>query len=460
MKDAFRSQVLKSATFQLSAFLQLRRRKSSQVTRLRSAAAIFVLCVATAIASPAATKFKSLVSFDGANGRNPNLMSVVQGLDGNLYGTTEYGGANSPCNSAQVGCGVVFKMTPGGALTTLYSFCSNTNCTDGAYPTASLLLLINGNFLGTTLAGGANGFGSVFEITPAGKLTTLYSFCSVSGCIDGINPETALIQGTDGNFYGTTVHGGKYGCGGCHGAGTVFKITADGKLTTVYNFCAQTNCDDGAYPFGALIQGTDGNFYGTADQGGTTSAGTVFKLTPGGKLTVLYTFCSLTGCTDGINPYGSLVQGTDGNFYGTTDGDDSNNGTVFKLTPAGKLTTLANFSGANDNAVPFAGLVQATDGNFYGAAFTNFRDGNCCGGVFKLTPSVKYTVIHQFVGADGNGPYAVFQNTNGPFYGATSAGGTDNLGTVFDVSVGLKPFVELLPTYGKVGKTIDILGQG
>jgi uncharacterized repeat protein (TIGR03803 family) len=134
-------------------------------------------------------------------------------------------------SSAQVGCGVVFKTTPGGALTTLYSFCSKTNCTDGAYPTASLLLLINGNFLGTTLAGGANGFGSVFEITPAGKLTTLYSFCSVSGCIDGISPETALIQGTDGNFYGTTVHGVKYGCGGCHGSGTVFKITAGGKLT-------------------------------------------------------------------------------------------------------------------------------------------------------------------------------------------------------------------------------------
>jgi uncharacterized repeat protein (TIGR03803 family) len=178
-----------------------------------------------------------------------------------------------------------------------------------------------------------------------------------------------------------------------------------------------------------LIQGTDGNFYGTADQGGTTGAGTVFKLTPGGKLTVLYTFCSLTGCTDGINPYGSLVQGTDGNFYGTTDGDDSNNGTVFKLTPAGKLTTLANFSGANDNAVPFAGLVQATDGSFYGAAFTNYRDGNCCGGVFKITPSGKYTVIHQFVDTDGNGPYGLFPYTGGPFYGVTSAGGTDNLGS-------------------------------
>jgi uncharacterized repeat protein (TIGR03803 family) len=188
------------------------------------------------------------------------------------------------------------------------------------------------------------------KIMPAGKLTTLYSFCSVSGCIDSMSPEPALIQGTDGNFYGTTVHGGKYGCGGCHGAGTVFKMTAGGKLTTAYNFCAQTNCDDGAYPFGALIQGTDGNFYGTADQGGTTGAGTVFKLTPGAKLTVLYTFCCLTGCTDGINPYGSLVHGTDGIFYG-------------------------------DNAVPFAGLVQATGGNFYGAAFTNYRDGNCCGGV-------------------------------------------------------------------------------
>jgi uncharacterized repeat protein (TIGR03803 family) len=128
------------------------------------------------------------------------------------------------------------KRPPGGTLTTLYSFCSKTNCTDGAYPTASLLLLINGNFLGTTLAGGANGFGSVFEITPAGKLTTLYSFCSVSGCIDGISPETALIQGTDGNFYGTTVHGGRYGCGGCHGAGTVFKMTAGGRLTTAITF--------------------------------------------------------------------------------------------------------------------------------------------------------------------------------------------------------------------------------
>ncbi len=457
MKDCHAQRTKRLGALNPPAFLQP---PSANHSWLRAGCILFLLCAATAIASPAAIKFKSLVSFNINNGLNPDLMSVVQGLDGNLYGTTVYGGANLPCNAKQVGCGTVFKITPGGALGTLYSFCSKTNCVDGAYPTASLLLLVNGNFLGTTLGGGANGFGSVFEITPAGKLTTLYSFCSVSGCVDGLSPETALIQGTDGNFYGTTVHGGKFGCGGCHGAGTVFKLTPGHKLTTIYNFCALTNCDDGAYPLGALIQGTDGDFYGTTNQGGTTGAGTVFKLTPKGKLTLLYTFCSQTGCTDGINPYGTLVQGTDGNFYGTTDGDDSNNGTVFKLTPAGKLTTLANFLGSNQNAVPLAGLVQATDGNFYGAAFTNFHDGNCCGGIFKITPGAKYSVVHQFVGTDGNGPYALFQDTGGAFYGATSAGGTNNFGTVFDLSVGLKPFVELLLAYGKVGNTIDILGQG
>ena len=450
MKDRHVQQANEVAAFDLASFLRPPHRICTRW--LNVACAVFLFCAVTAIASPAATKFKSLVTFDGANGEHPTLMSPVQGLDGNVYGTTQYGGAYLH--------GTVFKMTPSGTLTTLWSFCKVSGCPDGAQPVTGLMLGTNGDFYGATNAGGAIGYGSIFKITPAGKLTTLYSFCSQSGCIDGISPNAPLVQGTDGNFYGTTVHGGKFGCGGCHGAGTAFKITPGGKLTTIYNFCAQTNCDDGAYPDAGLMQGTDGNFYGTTNQGGANNAGTVFKLTPKGNLTVLYTFCSLTGCADGINPYGTLVQGTDGNFYGTTDGDDSNNGTIFKLTPAGKLTTLANFSGSNDDAVPLAGLVQATDGNFYGAAFTNYPDGNCCGGVFKITPGGKYTVVHQFVGADGNGPYGVFQDTTGAFYGATYNGGSANLGTVFDVSVGLKPFVELLPAYGKVGNTIDILGQG
>jgi uncharacterized repeat protein (TIGR03803 family) len=437
-------------TFARSIFLKQGKR-GDRHHRWLGAACILLLLATSAIAASAATKFKSLMNFDGTDGLRPTYMSVVQGLDGNMYGTTAYGGVNNE--------GTVFKITPSGTLTTLYSFCSKASCADGANPQAGLTLVLNGDFYGTTGAGGL-GYGTVFKITPTGTLTTLYNFCSQSGCIDGITPIGQLVQGTDGNFYGTTVHGGKYGCGGCHGAGVVFKITPGGKLTTVYNFCAETNCNDGAYPSAGVIQGSDGNFYGTALSGGSASAGTAFKLTPKGTLTVLYTFCSVSGCTDGINPYGALVQGTDGNFYGTTDGDDSNNGTVFKLTPTGKLTTMANFNGSSDNAVPLAGLVQATDGNFYGTAFTNYRDGNCCGGVFKLTPAAKYTVVHQFVGTDGNGPYGLFQSTGGSFYGATYAGGTDNDGTVFDVSVGLKPFVELLPNYGKVGNTIDILGQG
>jgi uncharacterized repeat protein (TIGR03803 family) len=441
----------KPEVFELSSSFQLQERNGGTAL-LRAVCILFLLCAAAAITSPAATKFKSLVSFNGTNGRNPNLTAVVQGLDGNLYGTTEIGGTNN--------AGTVFKITPGGTLATIYNFCAQSNCPDGAKPEAGLILATDGNFYGTTVAGGTIGAGTVFKITPAGKLITLYNFCSQSGCVDGLNPDAPVFQGTDGNFYGTTKLGGKHGCGGCHGAGTAFKITPAGKLTTIYNFCAQSNCDDGANPTTGLVQGTDGNFYGTTLDGGTKGAGTVFKMTPKGVLTTLYNFCSLSGCTDGINPFGALVQGTDGNFYGTTDGDDSNNGTVFKITPAGKLTTLADFKVSGDNAVPLAGLVQGTDGNFYGSAFTNFPNGNCCGGVFKLTPAGKYTVIHQFVGTDGDGPYGLFQYTGGALYGVTAAGGTANIGTVFDVSVGLKPFVELLPNNGKVGKTIDILGQG
>jgi uncharacterized repeat protein (TIGR03803 family) len=441
---------IKFGTSKLSATLPPSQRKAGSAWS-KTSSLLFLFCIAMAIASPAATKFKSLVNFDGTDGQYPTYSSVVQGLDGNLYGTTQYGGANSE--------GSVFKITPAGKLMTLYNFCSKTSCADGANPRAGLTLVLNGNFYGTTYAGGTGNAGTVFKITPTGTLTTLYSFCSVSGCTDGLNPEAPLFQGTDGNFYGTTKLGGTGGCGGCHGGGVAFKITAASKYTKLHDFCTGT-CSDGSNPVAGLVQGTDGNFYGTAVDGASTNAGTVFKMTASGKLTTLYTFCSLTGCTDGINPYGTLVQGTDGNFYGTTDGDDSNNGTIFKITPAGKLTTLANFSGSNDNAVPLAGLIQATDGNFYGTAFTNYPDGNCCGGVFKLTPASKYTVVHQFLGTDGNGPYGLFQYTGGAFYALTYNGGATNQGTVFDLSVGLKPFVELLPNYGKVGNTIDILGQG
>jgi uncharacterized repeat protein (TIGR03803 family) len=473
MRNIHVQQAMKRGSLELFTFLLPGDRKSSyapKVSWLRPACAIFLLCAATAIASPAATKFKSLVGFDNANGRNPDYASVIQGLDGNLYGTTEYGGANLPCNQAQVGCGTVFQITPGGKLTTLHSFCppnQKVPCMDGAYPIGGVILANDGNLYGTTSGGGTHGAGIVFKITSAGKLTTVYNFCSQSGCVDGWDPNAPLIQGTDGNFYGVTVLGGTGGCGGCHGGGIAFRLTPAGKLTVLHDFCTGS-CTDGANPSNPLVQGSDGNFYSVITGRSGYFDGDLFKMTLSGKLTVLYKFCSLSNCTDGAFPVGSLTQGADGAFYGTTSGggavSDSGSGTFYKITPAGKLTTLHSFdytTKGNYGSLPLAGVVLGTDGNFYG---TTYQGGmGCvfgCGTIFEMTPAGKLTTLHLFDGTDGAGPYGLFQDTSGSFYGATGSGGSNNIGTVFNVSVGLSPFVELLPNFGKVGKTIDILGQG
>jgi uncharacterized repeat protein (TIGR03803 family) len=430
--------------------------------------AVFVIAVAvisvvqvraqTEGAPPPAQTFKLMHSFDNTDGQNPTYAALVQGLDGNLYGTTEFGGANTACNPAHVGCGTVFKISTAGTLTTLWSFCQNipAGCPDGSYPLAAMILGVDGNLYGTTSSGGAHGLGSVFKITPAGALTTIYSFCAKGGCADGYDPSAPLFLGADGDFYGTTVHGGTGGCGGCHGGGVFFKLTPAGVLTTLYSFCKGT-CTDGSYPSVGVIQGNDGNFYGTTAAGGTTNAGTVFKISSTGVETTLYTFCSLTGCTDGINSYSELVQGTDGNFYGTTNGDDSNGGNVFKITPQGKLTTLHSFT-TSLGAVPLAGLVLANDGSFYGTTFTNFHDGNCCGNIFKITAAGKYTPLLLLNGTNGNGPYELTQDTNGVFYGETHNGGAKNDGTVFSISEGLGKFVGTVPIVGKEGVNVFILG--
>jgi len=211
-------------------------------------------------------------------------------------------------------------------FTVLYSFGGGP---DGNGPN-ELIQATNGDFYGTTFASGANGYGTVFKITPSGKLTTLYSFCSQTNCTDGANPLTGLIQSTNGDFYGVTQAGGS-----C--CGTVFKITPSGTFTTIYNFCSQTNCTDGEDPYGGLIQPTEGDLYGTITGGGTGTEGTVFKITPGGTLTTLYSFCANGAppdCTDGANPWGALIQASNGDFYGTTDGGGANGdyGTVWIST--------------------------------------------------------------------------------------------------------------------------------
>ena len=353
---------------------------------------IFALCAATAMALPAQETFTTLHSFDSTDGANPGVV-LIQATNGALYGTASSFGAN--------GAGTVFKMTPGGTLTTVYNFCSESGCMDGVLPEAGLLQATSGDFYGTTNGGGL-GYGTVFKITPGGTLTTLYSFCSQSGCADGAFPVAGLLQTADGNLYGITLSGGRPADGG-----TVFEITPTGRLTTMHKFCSQNDCTDGSNPLAALVEATDGDLYGTTSGGGTSDLGTVFKITRSGTLTTLHSFDR----TDGSAPGAVLAQGTDGNFYGTTNsGGARGYGTIFEMAPSGTLATLHSFCehlGCTDGRNPEAGLMQATNGTFYGTA---------------------------------------------------SFGGANQDGTVFNFSVGLGAFVKTQPARGEVGAAIGILG--
>jgi len=413
-----------------------------------------LLCAAAGIPLQAQT-FTSLVNFNGTNGGDPDG-SLVQGLDGNLYGTTNGGGS-------QDDAGEIYKIMPSGTLTALYSFaCPQNMCASGSDPSAGLVLATNGSFYGTAVGGGAKNQGTVFKITSHGSFTTLHSFAFKQGR----NPYAGLIQATDGYLYGTTERNGS------HGGGTVFKITTAGKLTTLYNFCSQTNCADGRNPFAGLVQGADGNFYGTTLNGGTSASNcgafgcwTLFRITPSGTLTTLYDFCSKTNCTDGGNPYSGVMQALDGNFYGTTWQGGAcppgcGSGTVFRITSNGVLSTIHAFNVA-DGSKPYATLIQGTDGSLYGT--TSEGGGNVQGTVFKITLGGVLTTLYSFCPQhpciDGSIPYAgLVQATNGSFYGSTSTGGTIGVGTIFKLSVGLGPFVESLPGSGKVGAVVKILG--
>jgi uncharacterized repeat protein (TIGR03803 family) len=450
----------------------------SKVNWTMKACAVFLLWAAAAVSLSAQT-FTTLYSFGAPPDGATPYAGLVQGTDGDFYGTTAGGGANTSycADDGYNGCGTVFKITPGGVLTTLYSFCSPGGyCADGFEPIGGLVQSANGDFYGTTRAGGSqNGGGTVFKITPSGTLTTLHSFCSTGDCTDGLQPYAGLVQGADGDFYGTTAYGG------ANAYGTVFRITPSGTLTTLYSFCSLSDCSDGELPYAGLVQGTNGDFYGATAQGGKKmlycvgiGCGTVFKITPGGTLTTLHSFCSQESdyeCLDGYDPIGGLVRGTNGDLYGTTfyGGDDLDCdvgcGTVFEITPGGKLTTLANL-GANGNsgALPQAAMVQATDGNFYGTTYGGE------GTIFKITPGGVLTTLYAFCFncSSGQEPYAgLVQGTNGEFYGTASAGGVDSgacgpwgyCGTVFSLNVGLGQFVETLPTSGNVGARVKILGS-
>ena len=362
----------------------------------------------TGVSIACVPNFTLLYSFAGgsSDGADP-YHSLVQASDGAFYGTTLKGGAG--------GDGTIFQITPSGTETVLYSFSKSG-------PYAGLIQGSDGNFYGTTQNEGSASSGTIFELTAGGSETALYSFPAGSS-----NPYCGVIQGSDGNFYGTTSYNGS------SDHGTVFEFTPGGTETVLHVF-PKVSGGDGAYPFAGVIQGSDGNFYGTTYDGGASGNGTVFRVTPSGTETVLYSFA---GGTDGANPYAGVIQGRDGNFYGTTyGGGTSGLGTVFRLTPSGTETVLYAFAGGSDGANPEAGVTQGSDGNLYGATYLGGVDG--LGTIFRLTPSGIETILHAFAGgsSDGANDWAnLVQGSDGNLYGTTYAGGAGGYGTFFKITL-------------------------
>lgn len=393
------------------------------------------LLIFSCLTSSAQT-FKTLVNFDQTDGAGPYYGTLAQGIDGALYGTTVGGGTHHD--------GVAFGVTTIGSFTFVHNFCSQDNCEDGVEPQGGMILGTDGNLYGTTCFGGNDENGTIYKVTRDGTLASLYRF----DITDGLCPLDTLVEATDGNFYGTTNTGGAFG------HGTVFRITPLGILATLHSF----NFSDGLDPVGGLVQTDDGSLLGTAEGGGTghcnSGCGTVFRITPSGTFGVIHSF----NVDDGQQPDGMLMQASDGNIYGTTYIGALGYGTVFKISRNGRLTTIHRFN-ASDGAYPTGKLIQATDGNLYGTAEEGGASG--VGTVFRITPNGTMTTLHSFDGTDGLAPFAgVVQHTNGNFYGTTEYAGGGGGGTVFELDMGLKPFVTFARASGRVGQSGAILGQG
>ena len=314
---------------------------------------------------------------------------------------------------------------PGAGFELLAGFTQNGGAYPGSLPQSNLIQGSDGNFYGTTTAGGAGSYGTVFQISPTGTYTVLHSFSNAAS--DGNQPHSGLVEGTDGNFYGTTFQGGAYGLG------TVYKITSSGAFTLLYSFGGVAN--DGQNPFAGLVQGTDGNFYGNTYNGGDNSVGTVFKMTPAGAVTILYSFANDN--VDGNGPRGALVQATDGNFYGTTyNGSPNDLGIVYRISSTGAYSVIHVFAGApSDGNSPESTLVEGADGLLYGTSY--WGGSNDTGAAFSLSlDGATFNLLHSFTGGtDGQFLIAgLTPGSDGNFYGVTTQGGTNGYGVVFQLS--------------------------
>lgn len=381
--------------------------------------------VATIPANPAfaAYTFSSLYPFQGGSDGQAPDSAVVFDSAGNVYGTTEDGGHSGTGCLFGFGCGTVYKLTPDGTEAPLYSFNGGD---DGEIPVGGLIIDGAGNLYGTTISGGVHGAGTAFQIAPDGSETVLHVFGDQG---DGQIPYAGLAADAHGRMYGTTIGGGAFGYG------TIFKVTTGGKETVSYSF---TGGSDGAEPYNSLILGKNGTFYGTSVSGGDWNEGTVFAFEPPGGESVLYSFHG--ALKHGSQPYAKLVRDRDGNLYGTTyAGGEHNLGAVFKVTPDGAETVLYSFKGgAADGAYPTRSLVLDGKNNLLGTTTWGGKSGcssRGCGTVFKVTQAGKETIIHLFKGDDGSEPAAgLTLDSGGNLYGTTDSGGLHGLGTVFKLS--------------------------
>jgi uncharacterized repeat protein (TIGR03803 family) len=376
---------------------------------------------------------------------------LVQAVDGNLYGVTgQYGYSH----------GNIYALgLQGSGLATIYSFCTLPNCADGSNPTTGLVQSPSGILYGTTQdggwvttgSGGQYGQGTIYGISAGGQFTLCHTFRGS----DGAAPEGGLALDYAGYVYGTTRYGG-VNCTDAQGCGTAFRMDPSGRFLWEHSFSGP----DGSEPLGTLLLAANGSLYGTTNQGGAYNAGTIFRVTVSGEFSTLYNFCAQPGCADGSNPEGGLIQSVDGNLYGTTyTGGVSNLGTVFKITPDGELTTVYSFSGG-DGQYPQGSLTQGSDRNLYGTTYSG-GTGAGWGTMYQLTLSGQLTTIYSFQRlGDGGQPWGgLTQGVDGNFYGSAIAGGTGD-GVLYEVTAGLPAQVQALPAGDVVGDGVAILGEG
>jgi uncharacterized repeat protein (TIGR03803 family) len=382
----------------------------------------YLLAVAfffAAVATQAQT-YTVLYTFEGGKDGASPLGSLLRDGAGNLFGTADNGGTHTCLGQ---GCGVVFKLSSSGNQSVLLSF---TGASNGAGPFAGMIADSQGNLYGTTDVGGGRGCsstrgcGTVFKLTTSSSYTLLHAF---QGGSDGIQPMDPLVRDSAGNLYGTAHEGGSNYCDGYPGCGIVFKLDSSGAETILHVFTGGT---DGALPYSGVVRDSLGNLYGTTLIGGSSDNGTVFKIDPAGVESILYTF---TGGADGGSPY-QVILDSHGNLYGTANngGDRScvsyGCGVVFKLDPSGTEIVLHTFQGgASDGSGPVAGVIRDAAGNLFGTTERGGASG--VGTVYKLDPAGELTLLHSFSGAsDGSSPNAgLIRDSAGNLYGVTAYGG-------------------------------------